>query len=158
MSANCTSVDDVKAYVSQMGNTVLNNRDISVMGWESVLDNHNPPRNYSAGYVVKYANDNVREGYVLFHDGQFGNQRALAFAIDNGKTTQLFYLASYNESGGFFIIHPFPIDMDMGPRKLYQIRVKPDQYADEFVSGRIREIQYVDKDLDDFPYHVRVKA
>lgn len=121
-----TSLADVDEYVKSVKDRVLNYRDISVMRWESALDNHRPvARNYGAGYVVKYTHDNVDEGYVLFHDEQFGDNRKLAFAVDNGKTVRLFYLGSYNESGGFFILHPFPIDMDMGPRKLYQIRLKP---------------------------------
>lgn len=121
-----TSLADVNEYVKSVKDRVLNYRDISVMRWESALDNHTPaPRNYGAGYLVKYRHDNVDEGYALFHDEQFGDNRKLAFAVDNGKTTRLFYLGGWNESGGFFILHPFPIDMEMGPRKLYQVRVKP---------------------------------
>lgn len=118
-----TSLADVNAYVKDMEkNSVINNHDINVMRWESPLDNHQPAaRNYGAGYLVKYANRYHDEAYVLFHDEQFGDNRKLAFTID-GK---VFYNASWNESGGFFILHPYPNSVDMGPRKLYQVRVKP---------------------------------
>lgn len=122
--AHYTSIDDVNAYIESIKDRVLNYRDISVMDWNAALDNHNPTRDYGAGYAVKYTHDNVDEGYVLFHDDIFGKDRKLVFLIDDGNKVRPFYLASWNESGGFFILHPFPIGQEFGPRKMYHIQVK----------------------------------
>lgn len=136
MSSNNTSYDDVKAYISTITDRVLNYRNISVMVWNSPLDNHNPTREYGSGYAVQYTHDNVDWGYALFHDGQFGTGRKLAFLIDDGKSVRPFYLAAHNESGGYFILHPFPIGQDFGPRKMYHLSVKPfETVHSEYVSS-----------------------
>lgn len=125
MSSHCTSIDDVNAYIDTIQDRVLNYRDISVMRWETALDNHGPTREYGAGYAVKYTHDIVDEGYVLFHDEQFGKDRKFLFLIDDGNKVRPFYLAGWNESGGFFILHPFLSGIvQFGPRKMYHIQVK----------------------------------
>lgn len=140
-----TSIDDVRAYISTI--TVLNYRNIKVMDWNSPLDNHNPKRNYGAGYAVKYTHDNVDEGYVLFHDGQFGDNRNLAFLIDNGhNSVRPFYLASWSESGGFFILHPITPGQEIGPKKMYSVKVMD--------TNSVTDVKTETAKLNDFPYVV----
>lgn len=150
-----TSIEDVQQYVKDMErNSVLQNRDISVMRWNSPLDNYRPvPRDNGAGFVVKYRNNHVEEAYVLFHDDQFGDSRALSFLIDDGETVKPFYLASWNESGGFFILHPIqPGIHDLGPRKTYHVKVNSLTERNQF--GHKVQDQRETVNLTDFPYVV----
>lgn len=149
-----TSIEDVQQFVKDMEkNTYLQNRDIHIMRWQSVLDNYAPSRSSGAGFVVKYRNNHVKEAYTLFHDEQFGDSRSLTFLIDDGTDIKPFYLASWNESGGFFILHPIVSCADFGPRKTYHVKVNSfternhvgHKMQDQITKGETVE-------LTDFPY------
>ena len=79
--------------------------------YRTVLDNHTPPRKEVCGDMWSYRlRTNDGDGFIL--KWEVGVKKHLAFVIDDGVSTSVFYVAGWGKDNDYLILHPFPLNVN----------------------------------------------
>ena len=116
----------------------------TVMSWATALDNHEPPRAFAYGYAVSYLHNGDTPALILWDDGALKDPERCNYAVDDGHTVRIMYVAGWGPTYDRVYLHAFPtnpdgrtatvhgqervIDFDtwmLGPRKTYHVKVRP---------------------------------
>jgi hypothetical protein len=87
------------------------------MRYASALDNYPVPRNVAYGDLFIYDRDdrgNANDIGIVIPDGldKFPRAPHCLFLVDDGRSVQVFYVASWHDTDRHIIAHPMPTNYD----------------------------------------------